>query len=189
MAATGLTPAPRRWLPAGLPRAWLRAYTAIWTATLGFAALVALAGQPLTSITRQLLGLRLTPDRNPPPHIEHVLALAAHNIPIFAWPLLLGVTGAHRDPLSRRAADTLLLACVMVNTLQVGAALGAYGTALLPYVSNVPVEWAGLALGASSWLVQRRRALSVREGIVWLVLTAGALLCAATLETVAVAHQ
>jgi hypothetical protein len=189
MAAAGLNAASPRRLPAGLPRAWLRAYTATWIATLGFAALVALAGEPLTSTTRHLLGLRLTPHHNAPPHFEHVLALAAHNIPIFAWPLLLCVTAAHRHSLARRMADTVLLACVMVNTLQVGAALGAYGAPLLPYVPNVPVEWAGLALGASSWLVQRRRALTVHEGLVWLALTAGVLLCAATLETVAVPHR
>jgi hypothetical protein len=189
MVARELSPASCRRLPAGLAGAWTRAYACIWIATLGFALVVALVGEPFVSTTRHVLGLSLSADRNPRPDVEHVLALVVHNIPIFAWPLLLGVTGAHRDPLSRRAADTLLLACVTVNTLQVGAALGAYGTALLPYVSNVPVEWAGLALGASSWLVQRRRALSFHEGIVWLALTAGALLCAATLETMAVAHQ
>ncbi len=59
----------------------------------------------------------------------------------------------------------MLLACIIVNTLQVGAALGAYGTALLPYIPQLPLEWGGLALGASAWLVQRRRALTVSEGL------------------------
>ena len=67
--------------------------------------------------------------------------------------------------------------------------LGAYGVALLPYIPNVPLEWAALALGASAWLVQRRRPLTLREGFVWLALIVGVVLCAATLETVAVPHR
>jgi hypothetical protein len=189
MATPGLSASPAGRLPAGLPSAWLRAYTAIWMATLGFAGIVTLAGRPLTQAAHQLLGLHLTPEHNPPPQVEHVLALAAHNIPIFAWPLLLGVTGAHRHRIGIRVADTLVLASAIVNTGQVGIALGGYGAALLPYVPNVPFEWAGLALGVSYWLVQRRRAISVHDGIVWFALTAGVLLCAATLETVAVPHR
>ena len=113
---------------------------------------------------RRLLGLALSAQRNPPPQVGHVLALAAHNIPIAAWPLLLGVIGAHRHRLATHVADGVLLACIIANTLPVGAALGAYGTAVLPYIPQLPLEWGGLALGASGWLVQRRRALTVQRG-------------------------
>jgi len=178
-----------RWLPAGLPAAWLDAYTAVWTATLGPAALVALTGRALALPTRRLLGLALTAQRNPPPSVGHVLALAAHNIPIAAWPLLLGATGAHRHRLARRVADTVVLACIVANTLPVGAGLGAYGTPLLAYLPQLPLEWAGLALGASCWRVQRRRELTSRERLVWLSLNAGVLLCAAAIETVVVPHR
>ena len=85
--------------------------------------------------------------------------LAAHNIPIVAWPLLLGVLGAHRHRLARQS-PTASAGVLIANTLPVGAALGAYGAALLPYLPQLPLEWAGLALGASAWLVQRRRALT-----------------------------
>ena len=155
-------------------------------ATLSAAALVATR---LSVAVHHLLGLRLDPNRNPPPHIGHVLALAAHNIPIAAWPLLLGVVGAQRHRLGRQIADTAVLACIIVNILPVGAALGAYGAPLLPYVPQLPLEWAGLALGASAWLIQRRRALTVREGLALLALIAGVLLCAAVVETVAVPHR
>ena len=70
-----------------------------------------------------------------------------------------------------------------------GAALGAYGAPLLPYLPQLPVEWGGLALGVSAWLVQRRRALTVAEGLGLLVLIAGVLLCSGALETVAVPHR
>ena len=193
MAATELSTSLRRtgcrWLPAGLPVAWLCAYAAVWTATLGAAALVALAGRALVLPVRRLLGLALTAHRNPPPRIGHILALAAHNIPIASWPLLLGLMGAHRHRFATHVADGVLLACIILNTLPVGAALGAYGAPLLAYLPQLPLEWGGLALGASGWLVQRRRPLSTRERLVWLALIAGVLLCAAVLEAVAVPHR
>ena len=179
----------RRWLPVGLRGAWLYAYAAVWIATLVPAVLVALAGQRLALPVRHVLGLTLTAHHDPPPGIGHVLFSEAHNLPIVAWPLLLGLIGAHRHPLAKHVADGLLTACIILNTLQVGAALGAYGAPLLPYLPQLPVEWGALALGASAWLVQRQRALSVPEGLRLLALIAGVLLCAATLETVAVPHR
>jgi hypothetical protein len=169
--------------------AWLYAYAGVWIATLVPAVLVALVGRPWVLPVRHVLGLTLTAQRNPPPGVGHVLFSEAHNLPIVAWPLLLGLIGAHRHPLAKHVADGLLTACIIVNTLQVGAALGAYGAPLLPYLPQLPVEWGGLALGASAWLVQRRRALTVAEGLGLLALIAGVLLCSAALETVAVPHR
>jgi len=194
MAATELTGSPppqtgSRGLPRGVAAAWLHAYTAIWIATLAAAGLLALGGRTLLHSTRQVLGLNLTAGRHPPPNIGHILTLAAHNIPVAAWPLLLGLTGAARHRLGRRFADTVVLACVTANTLPVGAALAAYGTPLLPYVPQLPLEWAGLALGYGSWLVQRQRALTTGERFVWFALIASVLLCAAALETLAVPHR
>jgi hypothetical protein len=138
---------------------------------------------------RRVLGLTLTAKHNPPPRIGHIFALAAHNIPIAAWPLLLGLMGAHRHRPVKHVADGVVTTCIILNTLPVGAALGAYGAPLLLYLPQLPLEWAGLALGASAWLIQRQRALSVREGLGLLALIAGLLLCAASLETVAVPHR
>ncbi len=115
--------------------------------------------------------------------------LASHNIPIFSWPLLLGAFGAHRSRFQIRIADGLLAACIFVNTAQVGVGLAAYGWALLPYLPQVPLEWAAAALGVSAWLVQRRRALTVREGFAVFALIVVVLVGAAVLETVAVPHR
>ena len=114
--------------------------------------------------------------------------LTAHNIPIAAWPLLLGLAGAQSSRRGRTAADTLVLACMLANVVPVGAALGAYGTALLPYVPQLPLEWAGLAAGYAGWLVQRRRPLTARARLAWLALICG-LLAAGVLETAAVPHR
>jgi hypothetical protein len=187
--ATDARRAARRWLPSGLPALWLYAYAGVWAATLAPAAVVALVGRPLALPARRVLGLALSAQRNPPPQVAHVLAVAAHNVPIASWPLLLGVLGAHRHRLAMHVADGLLVACMILNTLPVGAALGAYGTAVLAYIPQLPLEWGGLALGAGGWLVQRRRALTASEGIGVFALTACVLLCAAVLEAVAVPHR
>jgi hypothetical protein len=169
--------------------AWLRAYCGIWTATLVVAMLVVIGGGRLKAPVSQFLGARLDPQLNAPPKIGHVLELAAHNLPIEAWPVLLGVLGAHRHPTAKTIADIVVGAAMTVNILIVGSALGAYGPALLPYVPQLPLEWAALALGASSWLLQRRQALTVREGALCVGVIACVLLLAAALETVAVPHR
>jgi hypothetical protein len=168
---------------------WLYAYAAVWTVTLTAAAAVALAGRPLVRPVRRVLGLTLdAQQRNPPPQLGHVLELAAHNIPVACWPLLLGVLGVHRDRLATHVADGLLLACMITNTLPVGAAIGAYGTPVLPYLPQLPLEWGGLALGASGWLVQRHRPLSLAGGVSVFALSSVLLFCAALIETVATPH-
>lgn len=174
-------------LPAGLAKTWLCAYAGIWTLTLVFAVGVGVGTVGVRASVRHLLGLTLEPD--PAPRLGHVLDLAAHNIPIVGWPLLLGVMGAHRSRLGRSIADTAVAACVFANMLPVGAALGAYGTVLLPYVPQLPLEWGGLALGACGWLAQRREALSLREALGLFALIVGVLVCAAVVETIAVAHR
>ncbi len=194
MAAAELTrpaghAARRRWLPVGLRALWGSAYLAVWTLTLVPAAVIALAGHPLSQPARQWLGLTLTAQNNAPPQLAQVLGLAAHNIPIVSWPLLLGVLGAHRNRLARHVTDGFVLVWLVANTLPVGAALGAYGVAVVPYLPHLPLEWGGLALGVSGWLAQRRRALTVREGIGVFALIVCVLLCAAALETFAVPHR
>ncbi len=153
------------------------------------AAVLALVGRPLVGPTRRLLGATLSAHRNPPPELGHVLLLAAHNVPIASWPLLLAGLGAHRHRLATHVADGALVAWTIANAVPVGAALGAYGTALLPFVPQLPLEWGGLALGATGWLLQRRVTLTGRERLTVFVLTVCFMVSATIVETVAVPHQ
>lgn len=172
-----------------LCRAWLFAYAATWVLTLVSAALLAINTAGLDDPVRHVLGVTLDPQRNPPPSISHVLLLFAHNLPVASWPLLLGVVGAHHRHLARRTADGLVAVTLTVNVLTVGAGLGVYGFPLLAYIPQVPLEWAAIALGASAWLMQRRNPLTINQGFLLLAGIAGALLCAAVLETVGVPHR
>jgi len=175
--------------PASPLRAWLYAYAAVWSATLTAAAVVLLVGAPLSATTRGLLALSLHPGSTPTPTLRHMGALAAHNIPTAAWPLLLPIVGAARRGWSRITADTLLAACLIANTMPVGAAIAAYGSALAPYIPQLPLEWAGLALGAAAWLLERHQALSIHGRLRCLALIVVVLTSAAALETFAVPHE
>jgi hypothetical protein len=172
-----------------LYRAWCLAYAATWVLTLASAAPLAINPAGLDGPVRRVFGATLDPQRNPPPSIGHVLLLFAHNLPLASWPLLLGVVGAHRRHLARQATDMLVATVFTVNVLTVGTGLGVYGLPLLPYLPQVPFEWAALALGASTWLMQRREPLAVREGFAMFAVIGSLLLCAAVLESVAVPHR
>ncbi len=136
-----------------------------------------------------MLGLRLSPTTNSPPDLDRVLGLAAHNIPIVSWPLLLGGLGAHRTTAGRRAADCLVLACVAGNVVPVGAALGAYGSALVAYVPQLPLEWGALCIGADAWFAHRDRPIDASEALRRLALIVSLLSIAAVVETVAAPHR
>lgn len=191
MAATELTgaaPGPRPPVR-GIGGAWVRAYAAIWIVTLTAAALVALDAATLGHATRGALELALTPAHNPPVQVQRVLALAAHNVPIAAWPLLPGLLADRPNRILRHAVDGLVVACLLANAAPVGAALGAYGARLLPYVPQLPIEWAGLAFGYASWLVQRRHTIGAAQRVGLLAAIVLVLVLAAIIETAAVPHR
>jgi hypothetical protein len=172
-----------------LCQTWPTAYAAIWLSTLTSALVVAGLGRGVGARVRDLVGARLDPVGNGSRTLDRVLSLAAHNFPIVAWPLLLGVMGAHHNRLGRFSADVAVLASALVNTASTGAAIGAYGARLLPFIPQLPLEWAALALGVSAWLMQRRRALLVGEALGLLLLMAAMLLAAAVPETFMVPHR
>jgi hypothetical protein len=190
MAAPGLSASLRRaplrcGLAAGARDAWIRTYTWVWLQTAVFAA----GGSALGDPTRHSLNLTLSARTNPPPSVGRALELVAHNLPVAAWPLLLGVAGAHRHRLTRTLGDCALLASITLNTLLVGVAIGAYGPRLAPYVPQLPVEWAALALGAASWLAHRHSPPTVPGGLRRLALIALLLVISAALETVVAPHR
>jgi hypothetical protein len=185
-------------------RAWLLVYTALWGFTLGTAILVwALPCGP--AIAREVLRLTLSGAHNPPPSLAGVSSIAANNILHSVWPLSLGLIGAQRRRSARLLADAAVLANLAVAGLLVGGAIGGYGLRALPFLPHVPLEWAGIALGAAGWLVERERRFrgreherpfDEREGLISgrlralaAGLTVGVLICAASFESFLVPHR
>jgi len=168
--------------------AWTRVYLSLWGMT-GCAAVLSGAWAPAARAARRVLGLTLSAGATPPPSVFGALGLAAHNIPIASWPLLLHTAGATRTAVARRSGDLAVLVSLGAAALPVGAAFGAYGPALIPFVPQLPLEWAGLALGASGWLVHRRGPLSARTRTGMFAGVCVLMLLAAGIETAAVPHH
>jgi len=164
----------------------LRAYLGLWGLTLGGAALSALLAG---GVVRAAMGLAVRASANRPPSLGDVLALAAHNVPVCAWPLLLGSLRLTAGSGWRRAADILLATCALANVLPVAAALGGYGWALVAYVPHLPLEWAALAVGYGSWIAERDHPLAGHERLGLLGVLCALLIGAAVLETCAVPHR
>lgn len=169
--------------------AWMWTCGWLWLATCTGALVVALGGRDVQQAVRGLLGLALAARGNPVPSAARAATIADHNISTSAWPLLLGPLGARGRGWSRALSDIVLAAWLLVNAVPVGAAVGAYGARILPYLPQLPLEWSGVAVGASAWLVERRRVLSVWERMAGTGTMAAALVCAAVLETWAVPHR
>ena len=187
MASTGLTAQAAR--ATNLAGRWAAMYVAIWAITFAVAVTVAAIGKAATVFTVGLLGLTLSSAGTPAPSVERVLALAAHNIPIAAWPLWLSYAGACRSARARRVADLLVAVSILADVLPVGAAIGAYGGALAAYIPQLPLEWAGIAVGYAAWHVQRERPVGLRQRTGWLAVITVLMFGAAVLETFAVPHR
>jgi hypothetical protein len=172
----------RVWKGGGSARWRLRttichSYGVLWVGT-GLAAVLAL---PFAAELRHLFAYRLAPAT--PGNARLAVFIASNNIREAAIPVLLGALtlASRRCPIA--VGDVLVSATLTVNVALDGLALGAYGPALLRYLPQWPLEWAGLAVGLAAW----RR---VRAGkgdpceLVLLGLFAAILLCgAAFIET------
>ena len=104
---------------------------------------------------RELLRARLTPQSGTG-GLGGLALLALHNFGICAGPLLLPALICPQGRWAR-IGDAVVATSLLVNAALVGSAIAAYGPALIPYVPQLPVEWAALSLGAGGWLLMRRR--------------------------------
>lgn len=141
------------------------------------------------ALARRLLPLTLTAAHNPPPSLAGVLSIAANNTLRSVWPLTLGLIDAQRLRVTRLLADGVVVANLFVSGLLAGGAVGGYGIRVLAFLPHLPLEWAGLAIGASGWVVKRKRPMVERGNGLAVILSAGILLCAAIIETHIAPHR
>ena len=142
-----------------------------------------------SAFVRGVLHLALTAAHNPPPTMLLVASIAANNTLHSVWPCTLGLLGTQRRRSTRMIANAVVLANLAVPAILVSSALGAYGTRLLPYIPNIPIEFAGIAAGATGWLIEREQTLTTRERAHWIALNILLLVCAAIVETYLVPHR
>jgi hypothetical protein len=112
-----------------------------------------------------LIGLaapELAPSGNPQPTLRgtatDVLSILASNLRLLSVPFALALLGFQRSRHARPFGDLLVGTVVTLNAIRVGLALGRYGTELIPYIPQLPVEWLALAISTSAWISARRGA-------------------------------
>jgi hypothetical protein len=124
-----------------------------------------------------------------PPHptlsgrLGDALDILQNNLRVLAAPYLLWLARFPRRRLTRRVGDAVTLAVTAQSTLPVGVELARWRGQLVPYLPQLPLEWAALTLAISAWLLIRVTT-APRRPIAWLAAVTVVLLAgAAGLET------
>src|SRR5450755_732108 len=166
---------------------WLMlALAAVWLLTAA-AALITATVPAAGRLARHTLDLPLRPAS--PPTAWRMVDIALSNALVISAPLLLGLLGGGRPGrAARRCSAGLLVVWLAGNVIPVGAAIGAYGTPIVSYLPQLPLEWAALALALAGYRYarpsERRGALlALSAAVIAVTLTA-----AAALETYATPH-
>jgi hypothetical protein len=168
---------------ASLPATMFGSYALLWLGTL----LDALFAIPIAGYLR---GGSAHPFPLASPGTPGMAAfIATNNMREAAIPLLFATLRIGRGNWLVIIGDVVIGASLVVNVALGGLALGVYGTGILHYLPQWPLEWGGLALGLTGWRRARHRRRDPFE-LVFLALAAGILLClAALLETYAVPQR
>ena len=130
-----------------------------------------------------------------PPHptltgsLNDWLGITAENLRVLATPFLLWILGADKSRVGRRAGDVVVLAVIAVNAIPVGIALGRWQSRLIPYVPQLPLEWAALILAVSAWLTIRTSTATRHQVVVLAASSVVLVLAAAALETWLTPHR
>jgi hypothetical protein len=148
---------------------------------------MSVAGLTLIGALAAAIHPALGPGTRPHPALTPSLATAISiwqsNLRVLAAPFILAALRFADSHLWRAIGDLLVAAITGYSTLTVGLALGRWGATLVPYLPNLPAEWAALSLAVVVWLLARKHALA-GSGLAALAVTIAVLLAAAAaLET------
>ena len=117
------------------------------------------------------------------------ISILAQNAPILLVPFLVAVFGYQRDRLERLCADLVVTVIAARSTVTVGVELGRWGGRLVPYIVQLPLEWAALVVSLSAWLLMRTNRGQRRHLRQLVVLTSVLLIAAAAVETYCTPHR
>ena len=119
-------------------------------------------------------------------NLATALSLWFHNARLAVAPLAAAAAVQRGGGRVRRVGDVLFGFLLAVNVIPVAVDLGTWGSRLVPYIPNAPVELLGLVIGPVAWWLVTRGCIPVRS--LWLIaaLVVALLLIAACLETWAV---
>ena len=168
-------------------RPYLLAYLATLAGLLLLAAAIGAIG-PVRNVAQTVVPFdwRIAP-HDPNAHdVATALSLWFHNARVALAPLAAAAAVQTHRGRVRRAGDLLLGVVFAANVIPLAVELGTWGSRLLPYIPNAPVELLALVAGPVSWWLVTRGRLPVRS--LWLIaaIVVALLLLAACLETWAV---
>ncbi|MDQ6815778.1 MAG: hypothetical protein M3018_00005 [Actinomycetota bacterium] len=119
----------------------------LWAITLMFAVL-------------SLAWPALAPAGRPHPTLHPTLAAVSSifrtNARVLAVPFVLVLSRFGSGRRSRSAGDAILALTIGTSAATVGLVLGHTGSRLLPYIPQLPVEYAAAAVAAAVWIAHRR---------------------------------
>jgi hypothetical protein len=159
---------------------------------------VALSATAVVGFTTVGIGLALVDpalagSRRPHPTLNGSLgdavAILQNNARVLATPFLLVALGFPQSRLGRRAGELILTALTAASTIPVGLELGRWQGRLLPYIPQLPLEWAALALALSTWLTARADQASRRQLVVLAASITVLLVGGAAIETWCTPHR
>jgi hypothetical protein len=173
MVATGLTQTRHRWHPT------LSAGAVIGLTAFGVG--LALVNPGLAGSTR--------PHPTLPGSLGDAAGILQNNARVLAAPFLFVVLDFPQSSLGRRAGDLIVAALTAASTIPVGIELGRWQGRLLPYLPQLPLEWAALAVAVHVWIRGRRGCGPTHRLMALAGLTLALLIAAASLETWATPHR
>jgi hypothetical protein len=121
--------------------------------------------------------------------VSDALTILANNARALAAPFALVLLGLARQCSGRRITGLIVVAVAAVNAIPVGIALGRWQGRLIPYIPQLPLEWAALTTALTAWLQARTGACTTRQLAALAGVTLALLAAAAAVETWCTPHR
>ncbi len=121
--------------------------------------------------------------------LSDALAILQNNLRVLAAPFLLWLLRPDTSRLGRGVGDVLMTALAAASTLPVGVALGRWRGRLIPYLPQLPLEWAALTVALALWVTIRRAHPTLRQLTLPALTILALLAAAAAVETWATPHR
>ena len=145
-------------------------------------------GALLSSIDPRLAGTT-RPHATLTGSLGDALSILQNNARVLAAPFLLWLLGFPASRTGRLAGDMLVALLAAASAVPVGLELGRWHARLLPFLPQLPLEWAALAVAISAWLAARHNHAQPSQLALLAALTLALLVAAAALETWATPHR
>ncbi|MGH2856940.1 MAG: hypothetical protein ACRDMJ_05585 [Solirubrobacteraceae bacterium] len=90
------------------------------------------------------------------PSVGAVVSILVNNLRVLAAPFVLAAARFARVRAGRLAGDAIVAAILASNAISVGLALGRWGTVLVRFIPQLPIEYLAAATAATAWLGARQ---------------------------------